>query len=213
MSHRRRFAFRSGHPASGLLALAFTLLACTGGGSHGRADAGSDDAGGPDAGGTAGAGSRPEIPPASFLGCSALAPTFSGTCDNGCASVRCECEPFGSSYVACHPERGCVTGLDCAVACERDLSDVVDCLGAYAPCQGDADCNGGRCVAAADGAGDCRSGLPGAACLDVGDCIEGRCVAVDLAGDRNCESGERGARCNSGTDCANGLACVLPASS
>src|SRR5262245_61726274 len=115
---------------------------CSDSGGHVGADAG--DAGGAGSGGTSGdpaSGVRPPIPPAVYESCSALAPTYDGSdCSSVCASMRCDCDPFPASYIACHPDLGCVTAMDCSVACERDLGDVLDCMGSYAPCAADSDC-------------------------------------------------------------------------
>ena len=84
--------------------------------------------------------------------------------------------------------------MDCEVACERDLGDVLECVDVYAPCDSDADCGGGRCVRAeASGSGDCTSGAPGVACLDNGDCLNEICVAVSSDGRRSCQGGAPGA--------------------
>jgi hypothetical protein len=45
---------------------------------------------------------RPPIPPATIESCGVLAFTFDeGDCTSVCASVRCECDPFPSTYIAC----------------------------------------------------------------------------------------------------------------
>ncbi|HEY3498865.1 MAG TPA: hypothetical protein VGK73_29440, partial [Polyangiaceae bacterium] len=108
--------------------------------------------------GNAGRGGRPPIPDAPPLrSCSALAPVYAGAaCTSACTSVRCDCDPFPASYLGCHPTRGCLLSVDCSVACELDLEDVIDCIGDYAPCEADADCNGGRCLRQGD-QGDCTS--------------------------------------------------------
>jgi len=181
-------------------------------------DGGHDDAGGymnrPDSG-PGPVPMRPQIPAARFESCSALAPQYAGnTCTQACANVRCPCEPWSTSYVACHPDRGCLTSLNCDVACERDLGDVVGCLGDYAPCEKDSDCaNDGRCVKTDGMPGDCTSGVPGAGCLDDGDCRDGSCVATSSNGTRTCQSGISGATCNVQDECDSGLSCVLPKSS
>src|SRR4029077_7632906 len=113
-------------------------------------------------------------------------------------------------YIACHPERGCLVGLDCDVACERDLENVVDCAGSYDPCKSDLDCGGARCMQEGNASGDCTTGLPGSACLDDGDCRTGSCVAVALDGERKCQDGKSGSACNDAKDCTSGLACLLP---
>ncbi|HKU42754.1 MAG TPA: hypothetical protein VJR89_31565, partial [Polyangiales bacterium] len=158
---------------------------------------------------------RPAIPTPRVESCSALAPQYAGSgCTRSCASVRCTCKPFPSSYIACHPERGCLTAVDCNVACERELSDVVQCVGHYAPCESDADCkNDGRCVKAGSEPGDCTTGVTGAACLDDADCRDGSCVATASDGTRTCQSGLRGEKCNQADECDAGLACVLPKAS
>ena len=116
-------------------------------------------------------------------------------------------DPFPASYIACHPERGCLTALDCDVACEKDLEFVVDCAGDFAPCEADGDCGAGRCLLG-DGAttGDCTDGTTGAPCLDDDDCVAETCVAVALDGEHTCQSGENGSSCNEASDCASGLA-------
>ena len=67
--------------------------------------------------GSASSGGRPAIPPPpSVQSCSALAFTYAGEgCSKGCSSISCKCNPFSKSFAGCHPELGCVTGVDCAV--------------------------------------------------------------------------------------------------
>jgi hypothetical protein len=121
-------------------------------GADGGASGTDGGASGSSSGGRSGSGGRPAIPPATYEGCSALAPTYDGSdCTSACASVRCDCDPFPASYLGCHQERGCLTAVDCGVACERDLGDVVSCIGDYAPCDDDSDCAEGRCVGSDDG--------------------------------------------------------------
>ena len=195
-----------------------------GGTIDGGADAATDGAiadGGAGAGGRpgsragSGAGGRPAIPPASYEGCSALEPVYAGTaCTSACTAVRCSCDRFPASYLGCHPERGCLTALDCDVACDRDLEDVVGCIGDYAPCDSDADCDDGqRCLQESGAPGDCVSGMTGESCLDDDDCVQGSCVATASNGDRMCQDGKANAKCNDTRDCASGLACILPAAS
>src|SRR5262249_37178043 len=128
-----------------------------------------------------------------------------------CASMRCACSPFPATYIACRQGHGCLTGLDCSVACQRDLGDVLECAGSYAPCTTDADCGSGRCVRA-DGSpsGDCHPGISGDLCLDAGGCLDGACVAVASDGTRKCQNRGPGAACNLATDCAPSLPCILP---
>ena len=85
--------------------------------------------------GAAGVGGRPAIPPAPGVeSCAELAMTFAGHgCASVCASVSCACDPFPASYLGCNQTLGCLTGVDCDVACARDLGAVVDCIGKYAP--------------------------------------------------------------------------------
>ncbi|HKO92962.1 MAG TPA: hypothetical protein VJU61_17525, partial [Polyangiaceae bacterium] len=83
------------------------LLGCSNGsGNLGGADAG--DAGGAGGnGGSAGSGGgasiqRPAIPAATFESCSALSPSYAGNgCTGACSNVRCDCDPFPTSYLAC----------------------------------------------------------------------------------------------------------------
>jgi hypothetical protein len=120
---------RSPFKRGSVLAVALTSLALAGGCSNGGTAAGADagvDAGdgGASNGGSGGSVVRPPIPPATFTGCSELRPTYAGAgCGSVCGTVRCQCAPFPSSYISCHPELGCLTGMDCSVACERDLGD------------------------------------------------------------------------------------------
>src|SRR5688572_12274840 len=107
---KRRVPYRhSVRDVAVLGVLAVSLLAgpgCDSDGTGGRAasDAGVDAAAG--VGGSAGAsgapgvGGRPPIPPATVESCGALAFTFDGGgCSSVCASVRCDCEPFPSTYI------------------------------------------------------------------------------------------------------------------
>src|SRR5687768_1154458 len=86
-----------------------------------------------------GLGRQIRDPTAGVESCSALAPTYAGSgCTRACTAARCRCDPFPASYVACHPELGCLTGVDCNVACERELENVVECVGDFRPCDEDA---------------------------------------------------------------------------
>src|SRR5690606_15715819 len=116
--------------------------------------------------------------------------------------------------VGCHAELGCLSGVDCDVACEWDLGDVVSCIGEYDPCTSDADCDGGRCVEdVGASSGACDHGLSGASCVDDGDCVTGHCVAVALDGRRACSTGDSNEYCNDTDHCGASLTCVLPPAS
>ena len=136
------------------------------GGAGGEAgDAGEDSTSGGSkaSAGTSSLGGRPSIPAATYESCGDLGFEYAGgACTKACSPVTCKCDPFNSSYTGCHPERGCLTAVDCALACELDLGDVVSCIAEYAPCAGDQDCKTGRCVGGdATRPGDCKPGTSG----------------------------------------------------
>src|SRR5262245_34368268 len=185
-----------------------------GGGSGGSGgSAGSGGAG--MAGGGGSSAMRPPIPSPRFESCSALAPVYAGGgCNSVCTSMRCQCDPFPATYIACHPEQGCLTGMDCSVACERDLDDVLGCVDNFQACTSDADCGDGRCLNdGSDSGGDCSSAVNGSRCLEDADCLEGSCVAVSSDGRYTCQNGQSDAACNTTADCGSGLSCILPATS
>src|SRR5690606_40880223 len=92
------------------------------GGSGGSASTSS----GGGSGGGAGTGGRPAIPPPPLpASCSSLDMSYDGgDCSTACSNVRCECDPFPASYLGCHQELGCLSSVDCEVACDWDLGDV-----------------------------------------------------------------------------------------
>src|SRR5688572_11276791 len=182
---------------AGLVLIASALLAVAcgddGGGGDGGLDGSFDDGGGGASGsagqgGSGGSGGRPPIPPARLSDCAKLELEHDGSaCTSVCSSISCDCDPFPASYIACHPDRGCLTGIDCDVACEMDLGDVVGCAGSHVPCEEDRACSGGRCARLPSGtSGECTSGGSGATCADDGDCMDGSCVAADSDGRRTC---------------------------
>jgi hypothetical protein len=168
---------------------------------------------GTDAGSISTDGGRPAIPPPRFVSCAALEPIYAGGECDGCAPVLCPCEDRVSTYAACHEGRGCLTAVNCDVACERDAANVERCGSTYAPCKLDVDCNSGRCLRSGTADGDCSTGENGAPCLEAADCLSATCAAVNLEGDRRCTSGSGGDYCNAPDDCGSGLACPLPSAS
>src|SRR4051812_19443859 len=117
----------------------------SGGGAGGQGGEGGESAESGARGGSTSSGGksggRPAIPKATYQGCSGLGFVYAGGgCTAACQPVRCDCDPFPTSYTGCHPERGCLTEVDCAVACKAELGDVVSCIGKYAPCDTDQDC-------------------------------------------------------------------------
>ena len=111
------FAFGcSSHGGSGYFA----------GGAGGEGGEHSASGGSKASGGKSSLGGRPAIPPATYQGCGDLGFEYDGgACTKACSPVTCKCDPFNSSYTGCHPERGCLTAVDCALACELALGDVV----------------------------------------------------------------------------------------
>src|SRR5689334_4127801 len=107
-------------------ALAFGC-ATTGYGTPGAGGAGGEGGDGSSSGGTKAhggsktsggtgntTGGRPAIPPATYHGCSNLGFEYDGNaCTEACSAVKCDCDPFPSSYTGCHPDRGCLIAVDC----------------------------------------------------------------------------------------------------
>src|SRR5262249_33551753 len=121
----------------------------------------------------------------------------------------------------CGPGRGCVTSVNCKIACRTAEYDRSQCI-TKKTCATDGDCVPGRCATRKDAActGDfcannpvisfCTLGRPGDHCIDADDCQYGHCKGFDngfvpdltCGGDGSLGTARRGA-----DECASGI-CV-----
>lgn len=184
-----------------------------GGGSDG--DAAPNDAGeGLDVGGAdatlPGDASGPEPDAVAALQrhpCALLEAEYAGAgCGAPCPPVVCECEVGAPNHVVCHSRLGCLTALDCEVACDYGLTATLECLGDdFEGCIEDEDCLDGRCVRAAGFAdGFCSAGRDQDPCHEAADCQSGTCWQPE-EGDAYCLTPQDGSPCRTDDDCGGAL--------
>jgi hypothetical protein len=213
----------------GTWALALAMTACVGDGDDATADAGAlaADATVPtDANTATDAHALADVSPAASPPpehpCERLHATYAGGgCDGICSSVDFECD-FSRSLVACHPEFGCLTGVDIEAACALSLQEAVDCAGEYTPCETDSDCgfsiipgappSSPYCVRVSGASrGACGSGRDGEACAEGADCVGRTCAGVTADALGTCRTVAEGTACETDSDCGDGRCAEIPA--
>ncbi len=146
--------------------------------------------------------------------CALLEAEYAGEgCEAPCAPVVCDCDVGDPNWVACHSRLGCLTALDCEVACDYGLTTTSECVGDFEGCAEDADCLDGRCVVSPELAdGFCSEGRDQDRCYEAADCESGTCWRPD-DGDPYCLTPQDGSPCRSDEDCGgarcDGGACDL----
>jgi hypothetical protein len=113
-----------------------------------------------------------------------------------------------SSFQVCNSIQGCLSSIDCDVACNFRGS-VYSCA-QQNTCTSDSDCGGYFCVmSSGSSSGSCSRGQAGASCVDDGDCDSGDCMSDPRLGSLRCKGDKStGSSCSSDYECTSGICAV-----
>ncbi len=167
--------------------------------SNGNGDGDGDVTSGDGDGDNTSTGGAPVGVP-NYVPCPELDTAYSGeACTGGCAAVSCDCPmDFPLSLVVCHETLGCLTALDCDVACEQKLSRIVKCAQGEGECLEDDECAGFCVGESSTEVGTCSPGALGDACVLGDDCAGNSCNDEVCTGDAEIRSA-----CSQGFECAS----------
>lgn len=159
------------------------------------------------------AGTDAAKPPVTSVSCEQLDLQFDGSrCAlSACSAVQCACQPQARSFTLCNSVRGCLSALDCEMACAATSSSIVTSCGATTSCVTDADCGDYHCVMSSAGAssGSCTRGEGGDACDQPTDCQSGMCTSLSGTLGTCTGNAATGTSCNLDRDCRSGI-CYQP---
>lgn len=123
-------------------------------------------------------------------------------------NVQCPCSSFSMSFGVCNSVQGCLSSLDCDVACNF-VGSVYSCA-QQSTCESDSDCGEFYCVTSGS-RGTCSRGKGGDTCVDDQDCGSSDCQNDPNLGSLRCKgAASTGTNCSSDFECASGICALQP---